>query len=42
MLDGVVIGDEAHVGTGNELSKGLRLWPGTRLAATSVRLSSHA
>lgn len=39
-LDGVVIGDEAHVGAGNELSRGLRLWPGTRLAPTSVRFSS--
>jgi mannose-1-phosphate guanylyltransferase len=41
-LDGVVIGDEAHVGPGNELSKGLRLWPGTRLDATTVRFSSDA
>jgi mannose-1-phosphate guanylyltransferase len=41
-LDGVVIGDEAHVGAGNELSRGLRLWPGTRLAPTSVRFSSDA
>jgi mannose-1-phosphate guanylyltransferase len=41
-LDGVVIGDEAHVGPGNELTKGLRLWPGTRLEATSVRFSSDA
>jgi mannose-1-phosphate guanylyltransferase len=41
-LDGVVIGDEAHVGPGNELSRGLRLWPGTRLEATSVRFSSDA
>ena len=41
-LDGVVIGDQAHVGPGNELTKGLRLWPGTRLEATSVRFSSDA
>jgi mannose-1-phosphate guanylyltransferase len=41
-LDGVVIGDEAYVAPGNELSRGLRLWPGTRLAATSVRFSSDA
>lgn len=41
-LDGVVIGDEAHVGAGNELARGLRLWPGTRLAPTSVRFSSDA
>jgi hypothetical protein len=38
----VVIGDEAHVEAGNELSRGLRLWPGTRLAPTSVRFSSDA
>jgi len=37
---GVVIGDEAYVGPGNELAKGLRLWPGTRLEATSIRFSS--
>src|ERR1700761_5977369 len=41
-LDGVVIGDQAHVGAGNELSRGLRLWPGTRLEATAVRFSSDA
>jgi mannose-1-phosphate guanylyltransferase len=40
--DGVVIGDEAYVGPGNELSRGLRLWPRTRLEATSVRFSSDA
>jgi mannose-1-phosphate guanylyltransferase len=39
-LHGVVIGDEAYVGPGNELARGLRLWPGTRLEATSVRFSS--
>jgi len=41
-LHGVVIGDEAYVGAGNELARGLRLWPGTRLEATSVRFSSDA
>lgn len=41
-LDGAVIGDHAHVAAGNELSRGLRLWPGTRLAETSVRFSSDA
>ncbi len=41
-LDGVVIGDGAYVGAGNELTKGLRLWPGTRLEPTSVRFSSDA
>jgi mannose-1-phosphate guanylyltransferase len=39
-LHGVVIGDEAYVGPGNELAKGLRLWPGTRLEPTSIRFSS--
>ncbi len=41
-IDGVVIGDGAYVGPGNELLRGLRLWPGTRLEATSVRFSSDA
>jgi mannose-1-phosphate guanylyltransferase len=42
VLDGAVIGDGAYVGAGNELANGLRLWPGTRLEATSVRFSSDA
>ena len=42
VLDGVVIGDEAYVGPGNELLKGLRVWPGTRLEATAVRFSTDA
>jgi mannose-1-phosphate guanylyltransferase len=41
-VHGVVIGDEAYVGAGNELAKGLRLWPGTRLEPTSVRFSADA
>jgi mannose-1-phosphate guanylyltransferase len=41
-IHGVVIGDEAYVGPGNELAKGLRLWPGAHLGATSVRFSSDA
>ena len=40
--DGVVIGDGAYVGPGNELLRGLRLWPGMRLEATSVRFSTDA
>ena len=36
VLDGVVIGDGAYVGPGNELLKGLRVWPDTRLEATAV------
>jgi mannose-1-phosphate guanylyltransferase len=42
VLDNVVIGDGAYVGPGNELARGLRVWPGTRLEATSVRFSSDA
>jgi mannose-1-phosphate guanylyltransferase len=42
VLDGVVIGDEAYVGPGNELLKGLRVWPGRRIEATSVRFSTDA
>jgi mannose-1-phosphate guanylyltransferase len=42
VLDGVVIGDNAFVGPGNELAKGLRVWPGTRLESTSIRFSSDA
>ena len=41
-LDGVVIGDGAYVGAGNELARGLRLWPGVRLEPTSVRFSTDA
>ena len=42
VLDGVVIGDGAFVGSGNELLRGLRLWPGVRLEPTSVRFSTDA
>jgi len=42
VLDGVVIGDGAFVGSGNELARGLRVWPGVRLEPTSVRFSSDA
>jgi len=42
VLDGVVIGDGAFVGSGNELARGLRIWPGVRLEPTSVRFSSDA
>ena len=40
VLDGVVIGDGAFIGSGNELARGVRIWPGVRLAPTSVRFSS--
>jgi mannose-1-phosphate guanylyltransferase len=39
-LDGVIIGDGAFVGRGNELARGIRVWPGIRLEETSVRFSS--
>ena len=42
VLDDAVIGDGAFVGLGNELAKGLRLWPGARLEPTSVRFSTDA
>ena len=42
ILDGVVLGDGAFVGTGNELARGMRVWPGVRLEPTSIRFSSDA
>ncbi|HEX4257146.1 MAG TPA: NDP-sugar synthase [Streptosporangiaceae bacterium] len=42
VIEGAVIGDRAVVGAGNELARGLRLWPGVRLEPTSVRFSSDA
>jgi mannose-1-phosphate guanylyltransferase len=41
-LDGVVVGDGAFVAPGNELARGMRVWPGIRLEPTSVRFSSDA
>ena len=40
VLDEAVIGDGAVIGPGNELARGIRVWPGTRLEPTSVRFSS--
>ncbi|HYB16479.1 MAG TPA: NDP-sugar synthase [Streptosporangiaceae bacterium] len=40
VLDDALIGDGAYVGAGNELIRGIRVWPGTRLEPTSVRFSS--
>jgi mannose-1-phosphate guanylyltransferase len=40
VLDGAVIGDGAHIGAGNELLAGARVWPGVTLPAGSVRFSS--
>jgi mannose-1-phosphate guanylyltransferase len=42
VIDGAVIGDRAVIGAGNELARGLRVWPDVRLAPTSVRFSSDA
>jgi mannose-1-phosphate guanylyltransferase len=42
VLDGVVIGDTARIGPGNELRHGLRVWPGVELSATAVRFSTDA
>jgi len=42
VLHDAVIGDEAYIGSGNELARGIRVWPGTRLEPTSVRFSSDA
>src|SRR5215471_8671363 len=39
-LHDAVVGDEAYIGAGNELARGIRVWPGTRLEPTSVRFSS--
>jgi mannose-1-phosphate guanylyltransferase len=39
-LDGVVVGDRAVVGPGNELVHGARVWPGVALSETSIRFSS--
>jgi mannose-1-phosphate guanylyltransferase len=42
MLTGVVIGDGARVGGGNELARGMRVWPDVHLPPTSVRFSADA
>ena len=42
VLDGAVVGDRAYIGAGNELARGIRIWPDVRLAPTSVRFSSDA
>jgi mannose-1-phosphate guanylyltransferase len=40
VIDEAVVGDGAFIGSGNELARGIRVWPGTRLEPTSVRFSS--
>jgi len=42
VLDGVVIGAGAEIGGGNELRRGLRVWPGVRLDGTAIRFSTDA
>lgn len=39
-LDGVVVGDRAMIGPGNELVRLARVWPGVALGETAVRFSS--
>ena len=40
VLNDAVLGDGAFVGAGNELARGIRVWPGVRLEPASVRFSS--
>jgi mannose-1-phosphate guanylyltransferase len=40
VLDNAVIGDGARIGPGNELTHGIRIWPGVHLPPTSIRFSS--
>jgi mannose-1-phosphate guanylyltransferase len=42
VLDGVVIGDRARVASGNELARGLRVWPDVEVGPTSIRFSTDA
>ncbi len=42
VVDGAVVGDGVYVGRGNELARGMRVWPGVRLDPTSIRFSSDA
>ncbi len=40
VVTGAVIGDGADVGAGNELLEGVRVWPDSVVAATTIRFSS--
>jgi len=40
VVDEAVVGDGVVIGAGNELAKGIRVWPGVTLGPTSVRFSS--
>jgi mannose-1-phosphate guanylyltransferase len=42
VLDGVVIGDRARIACGNELARGLRVWPEVELGPTAIRFSTDA
>jgi mannose-1-phosphate guanylyltransferase len=42
VLDGAVVGAGAEVGGGNELLRGVRVWPGVRLDGTAIRFSTDA
>ena len=42
VIDGAVVGDRAVIGSGNELARGVRVWPDVRLDPTSIRFSSDA
>jgi len=42
VLDQAVVGDGAYIGAGNELARGIRVWPNVRLEPTSIRFSSDA
>jgi len=42
VLDGAVIGDGARIASGNELARGLRVWPDVEIGPTSVRFSTDA
>jgi mannose-1-phosphate guanylyltransferase len=40
VLDDAVIGDGAFIGTGNELARGIRIWPHVRVEPGSIRFSA--
>jgi mannose-1-phosphate guanylyltransferase len=42
VLDGAFIGDGAVIAPGNELGRGIRVWPHVELGPTSVRFSADA
>ncbi len=41
-LDRVVVADDARIAEGNELRRGLRVWPGVNLGPTAIRFSTDA